>query len=285
VIKRGDILSAARRRARRAAELSGGSIMVGLSGGKDSLTTLDICCREFERVEAFYMYLVKGLECVERSVIAAADRHKVKLHMVPHWDLARMFKYAVLRPHVNGVGKKLNVLKLRDTEAHLRKETGINWFAYGERGSDSFARWFYTHLNDGVHIPWRRCFPIWDWRDREVHDYVRARKIPVPPRIGREGYGGTSGFNLQPENLAWLQEHYPEDYARVLRVFPYAGSQVKRLELGHGKKKARVRRGKRADHEKAEETEGRGAQQVPEVRDPAGAPEPDQEGALQPPED
>ena len=36
-------------------------VLVGVSGGKDSVVTLDLCARFFPHVVGFFMYLVKGL--------------------------------------------------------------------------------------------------------------------------------------------------------------------------------------------------------------------------------
>jgi hypothetical protein len=198
---------------------------VALSGGKDSLVILDLCCEVFSRVEAFHMYLVRGLRSVEDPVDAAAKRRGVAVHYVPHWDMSRMFKYGVLRPHMPAADK-LRILAQKDVERSLTAKTGIRTFAYGERASDSFIRRFYTRENDGLRIRAERSklYPIWDWVDADVYAYLKAKKIPQPPRFG--GSRKQSGFSLEPDCLAWLKEHYPNDYAKVLQVFPYADVQL-----------------------------------------------------------
>lgn len=51
-------------------------ILVAVSGGKDSLATLDVCIRHFgrENVTGFLMELVPGLECEWRSIRAVERR-------------------------------------------------------------------------------------------------------------------------------------------------------------------------------------------------------------------
>lgn len=220
-------LATASERAARASQMSGGSILVGLSGGKDSLVTLDICCRAFSHVEAYFMYLCRGLHCVEDQVEQAAKRANVPLHFVPHWDLARIAKYAVLRPHVDAA-EKLPELKLRDVEHYLTKKTGISWFAYGERATDSMTRRLHHRKVDGIHnrgAEGGKVAPIWDWLDADVYGYMRARKIPTPVRFGNDT-SRMGGFALTDSCLSWLRRTHPEDWLALLRSFPFAEAMI-----------------------------------------------------------
>jgi len=282
-------LQAAIARMQRAVPLTGGAVLVGLSGGKDSLVTLDLCTRVFPRVEAFYMYHVAGLDCVERHVESAAKRARVKLHKVPHPELSRLIKLSILRPHTVGC-EDVKLIKQKDIEEALARDTGITWCAYGERASDSFARRLYTRKNDGIHEGWKRVWPIWDWLQADVYAYLKARRIPLPERMGAADNKHMTGFSLKPKTLAWMKEHAPSDYAKVLRVFPYAEVQViryaneqakaaaraaEKAAAGGSESKPKPRRGRRAG----------GAVRVSEVHDDAGAPLATAERALQPAHD
>ena len=213
-------------RSRKAAGFSGGKLLVGLSGGKDSLATLDICQRSgaFDQLEAFSMYLIRGLECFEAPIEAAAKRHGIQVHYVPHWDVARMLKFGILSFHQpNTAG--LREQRLRDVEAALVGQTGIEWFAYGDRATDSISRRIYTRDSNGVHEKWRRLWPIWDWRDEHVYKYLDTRRIPHPKRIGKRRM---SGVSLMPAELLHISQHYPADYARLKRVFSFCDVQVEK---------------------------------------------------------
>ena len=50
--------------------LQSDACLVAFSGGKDSLVVMDMSLRSFSRVEAFFMYLVPGLESVELELEA-----------------------------------------------------------------------------------------------------------------------------------------------------------------------------------------------------------------------
>lgn len=213
-------LTAARARIAKAKELSGGSVCVAFSGGKDSLVILDLLKQQFDRVECFHMYLVRGLRCVEEPLERYAKRWNVKIHYVPHWARAMLMRNADLS-HTIKEAVSLPRLKQRDVENYLAKQTGITWFAYGERASDSFVRRFYTRDNDGVRIRGKtpKLYPIWDWVDADVYAYMRARKIPPPTRFGRDSK--MSSISLRDETMLWLRETHPEDFRTVCRSFPF----------------------------------------------------------------
>jgi phosphoadenosine phosphosulfate reductase len=253
-------IASAKARLALAAETSK-SCVVALSGGKDSLVTLDLVCEVFERVEAFYLYLVPGLRTFEAPVEAAARRHNITVQKLPHFDLPRLIKYAVLRPHVPNAAS-IRELRWSDINKTVREQTGIQWIATGERASDSLQRRFYTRVHDGVQPEHNRIFPIWDWCDADVFGYLRARGIQVPS-YGDYAAPRGSGFSLDGRGLSWLKRAHREDYNRVLKVFPYAEAEVIRFDSGGSTRRQR-------------------AERVPKVRAATRAPAGAEERALQP---
>ncbi len=216
------LLKQAHERATRISKLAGGSILVGLSG-KDSFATLDILAQHFDRIECFNMYFVRGLRCLEAPLEATCARYKVKLHFVPHYDVARMLKHAVFRSHIRAL-RDTPQIKKGDCEALARKRSGIEWIAYGERLSDSFSRRLFWRKIDGIYPDGKRCAPIMEWLDADVRGYMRARKLCTPCTFGQTSR--STDFALTREVLTWLQQHHPDDFDRVLRVFPAAVAQT-----------------------------------------------------------
>jgi len=293
-------LDTARARCDRAAAQSGGAVLVALSGGKDSIVTLELCKERFAHVEAFYMYHVAGLACIERSVDAAARRCGVRVHKVPHPDLTRILRDSMLRP-ITREASDIKRLKQSDIEAALTERTGIEWFAYGERAADSFARRLYTRKNDGIRTEWRRLYPIWDWLHGDVITYLKVHRIPLPERLGASDTKVMSGFGLHPRPLWWMKYNAPEDYAKVLAVFPYCEAMVRRYELeqekeqpakAQPKRKAKPPRDpkpkavKRAKRQRSLRGRlGSTADEVSEVHEETSAPLGAARGALQPAQD
>jgi 3'-phosphoadenosine 5'-phosphosulfate sulfotransferase (PAPS reductase)/FAD synthetase len=216
------LLEAAHGRAAEVAKLSGGSLLLGLSG-KDSFVTLAIAAEHFKRIECFHLYTVRGLRCLEIPLQVVCARFGAKLHYVPSPNLARLMKHGVLRTHISKLTRRPE-MKREDCERLIRRRTGIEWIAYGERLSDSFARRLFWRKINGIYEKGKRAALIVDWLDANVYAYMRAMKIPTPCTFGSSTK--STGFGLSRETLRWLSETHPDDYEKVLRVFPGAGAQL-----------------------------------------------------------
>jgi 3'-phosphoadenosine 5'-phosphosulfate sulfotransferase (PAPS reductase)/FAD synthetase len=198
------------------------AIGVAVSFGKDSLATLDLCCRMFSRVEGYYLYRVRDLSIVKEWSDAVLHRHGVRVRMYPHFDLSRCYRHAVLQPHWKGLEKTPRV-KLADIEAHFRKDANIEWLAMGWRRNDSFSRALIMKACGGYNPEAKRVFPLRSWTRGDVYAYLKSRGIPEPPRLGRKEQGG---LDFHRGALETLKENYPDDYARWLRDFPFSAIQL-----------------------------------------------------------
>lgn len=202
------------------------AIGVAVSFGKDSLATLDLCCRLFSRVEAYYLFRVRGLGVVDEWADAVRQRHGVVVRMYPHFDLSRCYRHAVLQPHWTALDKTPRI-KMADIEAKFRSEADVSWIAYGWRRNDSFSRALIMRRCAGLDAESRRVFPLRSWRRADVYEYLDRRGIPRPPTLGRKEQGG---LDFHPEALAALRTERPDDYARFTRDFPFAVIQTERAE-------------------------------------------------------
>jgi len=195
------------------------AIGCAVSFGKDSLATLDLCCRVFPRVEGYYLYRVKGLAIVDGWAEKVFNRHGVTVRPYPHFDLSRCYRHAVLQPHWNGLGVEVPGVKMSDVEDSFRRDADVRWIAYGWRRNDSFSRAIIMKKCAGYDPNGLRVFPLRSFRRRNVFDYLADRGIAVPPSLGRKEQGG---LDFHPEALAELKANYPADYERWLRDFPFS---------------------------------------------------------------
>lgn len=206
-------------------------MIVGLSGGKDSLVTLDLCVREFgpARVRPFFMYLVKGLRCVEDTLRWCERRYGVEVLFMPHWRLGLAYKYATYMPHRSGADGWRDT-RLKDIEQAVRAELGAVWIAYGHRMNDSIERVGMLSRNGGLDSVGHRVYPLRSWNEASVAAYLRARRIPPPPRLTILKRSMT-GVNFQEDTLIAIRDNYPDDFALIVEKFPYLPAKLARHEL------------------------------------------------------
>jgi len=197
------------------------AVLVGYSDGKDSRAVLDLCVRSFSRVEAFFMYLVPGLECVEGGLRWAEQRWGVKIHRIPHWVGSKALRAgAYCNPTLTMDG--VPEWKLADCYAQAVQVSGVPLLATGAKASDSM--WRKRAMGN-----WQKDMfcPIRTWNKFHVISYLKARAIPVPDSSGKSA----TGVDLSAPSLLWLHDHHPSDFATLERTFPYIRAVVARRDF------------------------------------------------------
>ena len=132
-------------------------IIVKFSGGKDSLVILDLCVPLFRRVVPVYLYAFPGLAVNDRMLAITKTRYGLETLRYPAKSLSERLRAGLLRDSpVEGVPRMTN----QKLEALIRHDTGVDWFASGERINDSMARRARLKRCNGCEEPQRRVFPI-----------------------------------------------------------------------------------------------------------------------------
>lgn len=202
------------------------TICVGVSG-KDSLVTLDLCCKHFERVKAFFMYLVPDLAFQERYLDYLERRYQIQIVRLPHWMLGTMFGETVFRFDSD---QSLNAprLKITDIENTLRARLEVDWFAYGIKATDSLERRGMLSEGGSVNEKTKRVYPVAWFNDKAIYLYLKMQRIPLPPdyRMFGRSFSALNATQLIP-----IRDQYPDDYRKILEVFPFAEAEVKRVEF------------------------------------------------------
>lgn len=196
------------------------TIGIGISFGKDSLTVLDLCSRVFPNIHGYYLYRVQDISLIGDWKVYTEKRYGIKIMMLPHFDLSRCYKNALLRPHLD---KKVPRINMKDIEIYFKAQTGCDWMAYGWRRNDSFSRALIMKQTGGFDEKNRRVFPLRSFTRTNVLNYLKEHDIPRPPALGRDEQGG---LDFHPEAIRTLKEQYPEDYERWIQDFPFSGVQL-----------------------------------------------------------
>lgn len=211
----------------RAIDLGIREVAVAVSGGKDSIATLDLCHEYFDRVEAYFMYLVSGLSFQERYLRYIEHRYNLTIHRVPHWALSRMFRDCVFR-HETKQAANIKLVRVKDVETYIRRKLNVNWIATGEKVYDSMERRIQIVQADGVNHSRHRIWPIGWWTHYDVFSYLNRKDVLPSPEYKITTDGKSFG-SLWAQQILPIAENYPEDYARIRKVFPLIDAQIQRF--------------------------------------------------------
>lgn len=198
-------------------------VLVGLSGGKDSIATLDLCVRHFRHVEAFFMYLVRDLSFQESMLRHYEKRYGIKVHRVPHFMLSDFLRYGTFRV----MDFDVPVVSVRETYDFLREKTGIWWIACGERIADSVVRRAMIKQSSSIDVKRGRFYPVAEWNKQDVLSYINQRRLYLGQESKRLGF---SFRGLMPEDLLQIKHHFPHDYAKIQQWFPLVEASIKQYE-------------------------------------------------------
>lgn len=210
-------------------------VIVSFSGGKDSVVVLDLCMRYFDRVHVFFMYQVPGLSFQEATLRWYEERYGITIHRIPHPELAEWLRLGVFR-HLD---LSVPAISFNDIYHYVRVVTGGAWIAAGERIADSIWRRAMMKRAGSVDRLRARFYPVMYWRKQDVLRYIEQRRLKVSP----EGkYLGHSFRSLEPEEMFLVKLHYPRDFEKIERWFPFVGASVMRFEMENEEIVARLRR-------------------------------------------
>lgn len=182
-------------------------VMVMLSGGKDSLTCLDLCVRVWgsKRTVGCHMWVVPGLRCIEERLDVARSRYGVEIIQVPHWLTSRWFRYGVFC----FPDKKFPEVKLATVHEVARETTGIELIAHGGKRSDGMwrRRQLAKKKEDAI------VYPVKDWSKWDILAYLKVRGLVANEKFDPDL---TASFVLM------LADQYPDDYEKLLAWYPFA---------------------------------------------------------------
>jgi hypothetical protein len=211
--------------------LSGETVILSFSCGKDSIAAWWQLRRHFSRIIPVYLYRIPGLRFVEERLVYYEQALGAPILRLPHPALSQWLRLYVFQPPQRCAAidyADVPKVTYEDIEAHVRRRVpgaAEAWIADGVRGADSALRRLAIRKNGVLNERRRKFHCVYDWTMDDLGRALQESciRLPVDYRLF-----GVSFDGIGHQFLAPLREHYPEDYAQILRFFPLAELEIRR---------------------------------------------------------
>lgn len=205
------------------------SVIVAFSGGKESIVTLDLCCRYFKNVKAFFLYICPDLSFKEKTLQWYEKKYQIEIERLPHFDLAQALRYGSFR----NVDMSVPIISMNEIYNYVRIKFDTWWIAAGERMDDSLWRRGMIHNSSTIDEKRGRFFPVAMWSKKEILDYIKFHNLYMGVDSRKLGFSFTAPVR---EELAMVKQYFPDDYEKLIRFYPFAEASLLHYEK-YGKKK------------------------------------------------
>lgn len=199
------------------------SVIVAFSGGKESVVVLDLCFRYFKNVKPFFMYICPDLSFQERTLEWYERKYQTEIIRVPHMDVSEFFHYGSFR----APDSTFPIVSINDIYKYIRLETDIWWIAAGERIDDSIVRRAMMKKSGSIDVQRGRIYPVSAWKKKEIIDYIKFHNLYIGQDSKKLGFSFKS---LWGKELSMVKQFFPDDYQKILHLYPFAAAGVKRYE-------------------------------------------------------
>lgn len=218
-----------------ARKITGGKVLLAFSG-RDSLACwLRLRGAGFECIP-YFCYTVPHLS-YDDEMLGYYERffgtHIIRLPHPRTYELLRVAAY--LHPSAwNVVGHMhLNRFEFADIESTLAKQFGLDPLTYlcaiGMRSADNLMRQRMIKQFGTIGMKRRHYYyAVWDWKTAEVKNFIESCNCKLSKSYL---YFGSTGDGIDYRFLRFLKDNLPEDYKRVLDVFPLAEAELFRYEV------------------------------------------------------
>lgn len=199
------------------------SCVVAFSGGKESVVVLDLCFRFFKNVKPFFMYICPNLSFQERTLEWYEKKYQTEIIRIPHMDVSEFFHYGSFRI----ADDTFPIVSINDIYRYVRLQTDIWWIAAGERIDDSIVRRAMMKKSGSIDVQRGRFYPVSAWKKQEIVDYIKFHNLYLGQDSKKLGFSFKS---LWGRELSMVKQYFPNDYQKILHLYPFAEAGVKRFE-------------------------------------------------------
>lgn len=197
------------------------SVIIGFSGGKESVVLIDLCCKYFKHVYPYFLYIHPNLEYQNRIFRWYENKYGVKIEKLPHMQLSEYFHWGSFREGYY----EYPLIDINDIYAYLRLKHNTYWIACGERMDDSLWRRGMIHNSSSIDQKRGRFYPLAMWKKKECLDYIKFHKLYYSRDQRESGLGSLGG--LQGSQMYTFKKYYPDDYDRLIQLYPFAEAALK----------------------------------------------------------
>lgn len=193
-------------------------ILFHSASGKDSIALLDICAPRFKRVVCVFMYVVKGMEHINRYISYAKKKYPTcEFVQIPHFAVFSYIKYGYMGHWKDEKTKLQTMATLTDM---VRKKTGIQWALYGFKQSDSLNRrcMLRKYEMEAICEKSKKAYPLSHYKNKDILEYIDRQGLIRPECYGK---GQSSGQNITDlDYLLYIREKFPQDLLTLYKEFP-----------------------------------------------------------------
>lgn len=207
------------------------TIVLAFSTGKDSIAAWLQARKYFRRVVPYYAYCVPGLSFVERSLDYYEEFFGTHIVRVPHKAFFDWLNCNIYQPperkraitELQLPGDEYNNLTIGDMIRLYGELPEAAYTAVGVRAADSPQRRLAISRYGAINHSKKLFYPVYDWKKADVLAAIDEAgvKLPVDYKLFGRTFDGIDYRFLKP-----IKEHFPEDYERILELFPLADLEL-----------------------------------------------------------
>lgn len=203
-----------------AARMQGLDVLVGVSGGKDSVVTLALACKYAKSVRGYFLYAFPDLDIQQKYLRYLSNRFGVEIVQAMHPLRSGWLNRGTYR---RAPDPSVPMLSYREVYARLREQTGLDWIAVGEKQCDSLQRNGMLKKNGGFDEKRKWICPLATWTHRHVYSYLKLHSLPLSPEYQfAKQYGHVTSIGmLTVSEMKLMRNHFPNDFEKIKAEFPF----------------------------------------------------------------
>lgn len=217
----------------RVKEISGETILLSFSGGKDSIA-MWLYLREHFDVLPYFLYWVPGLSFVEESMEYYEEFFGQEIVRLPHPLFYKMLREYAYQPPENVAplaSLQLTDFEFADIDDILVNEYALDpgtFTAIGMRVKDNIDRRNMITQKGTLGTGKRRYYyAIWDWDVNQVGQIILDHGVKLSKEYK---YWGRTLAAFDYQYLKPLAVNFPDDFKRIQEWFPLIDLELFRYE-------------------------------------------------------